>query len=79
MCRAAPAGVGSTNHLGKVWRSPCESVRIHALARLPAEVRYLVLPMRPAGTEGMNEEQLAEIVTRDSMIGTGVVHGLSAR
>jgi len=44
-----------------------------------AELRYLVLPMRPAGTEGMNEEQLAEIVTRDSMIGTGVVNGLSAR
>src|SRR5437016_1701537 len=44
-----------------------------------AELRYLVLPMRPAGTEGMNEEQLAEIVTRDSMIGTGVVNGRSAR
>ena len=38
-----------------------------------AELRYLVLPMRPAGTEGMNEEQLAELVTRDSMIGTGQV------
>ena len=37
-----------------------------------AEVRYLVLPMRPAGTEGRSEEQLAEIVSRDSMIGTGV-------
>ncbi len=35
-----------------------------------AEVRYLVLPMRPAGTESWSEEQLAEIVTRDSMIGT---------
>jgi nitrile hydratase subunit alpha len=34
-----------------------------------AELRYLVLPMRPAGTEGMSEEQLAELVTRDSMIG----------
>src|SRR3954466_12895535 len=38
-----------------------------------AELRYLVLPMRPAGTEGMSEEQLAEIVTRDSMIGTALV------
>ena len=38
-----------------------------------AELRYLVLPMRPPGTEGMNEEQLAELVTRDSMIGTGQV------
>jgi nitrile hydratase len=37
-----------------------------------AEVRYLVLPMRPARTEGFSEEQLAELVTRDSMIGTGV-------
>src|SRR5438128_4256235 len=44
-----------------------------------AELRYLVLPERPAGTESMSEEQLAEIVTRDSMIGTGVVNGLSAR
>ena len=37
-----------------------------------AEIRYLVVPERPAGTEGMNEEQLAELVTRDSMIGTGL-------
>jgi nitrile hydratase len=37
-----------------------------------AETRYLVLPMRPAGTEGWSEEQLAELVTRDSMIGTGL-------
>lgn len=37
-----------------------------------AEVRYLVIPMRPAGTEGMSEEALAELVTRDSMIGTGL-------
>jgi nitrile hydratase len=38
-----------------------------------AEVRYLVLPERPAGTEGMSEEDLAALVTRDSMIGTGLV------
>ena len=37
-----------------------------------AETRYLVLPMRPAGTEGWSEEQLATLVTRDSMIGTGL-------
>ncbi len=36
-----------------------------------AEVRYLVVPMRPAGTDGWSEDQLAAIVTRDSMIGTG--------
>jgi nitrile hydratase len=38
-----------------------------------AEVRYLVVPMRPAGTEGWSADQLAAIVTRDSMIGTGLV------
>lgn len=37
-----------------------------------AEVRYLVIPMRPAGTEGLDETQLAAWVTRDSMIGTGL-------
>jgi len=37
-----------------------------------AETRYLVLPQRPAGTEAWSEEQLAVLVTRDSMIGTGV-------
>lgn len=37
-----------------------------------AETRYLVLPMRPAGTEAMSEAELVELVTRDSMIGTGV-------
>ena len=36
-----------------------------------AEVRYLVVPMRPAGTDGFTAEQLAALVTRDSMIGTG--------
>jgi nitrile hydratase subunit alpha len=36
-----------------------------------AEVRYLVIPERPAGTDGWSEEQLAELVTRDSMIGVG--------
>ncbi|HWS74424.1 MAG TPA: nitrile hydratase subunit alpha [Quisquiliibacterium sp.] len=37
-----------------------------------AEIRYLVLPMRPAGTEGWSEERLAGLVTRDAMIGTGL-------
>lgn len=36
-----------------------------------AEQRYLVLPLRPAGTDGWTEEQLADLVTRNSMIGTG--------
>lgn len=38
-----------------------------------AEMRYLILPMRPAGTEGWDIERLAALVTRDSMIGTGLV------
>jgi nitrile hydratase len=36
-----------------------------------AETRFIVLPMRPAGTEGFSEDQLTGLVTRDSMIGTG--------
>ncbi|OWU82939.1 nitrile hydratase [Oceanicola sp. 22II-s10i] len=37
-----------------------------------AEMRYLVVPMRPEGTEAMTREQLIDLVTRDSMIGTGL-------
>ena len=37
-----------------------------------AEIRYLVIPMRPGGTEGLDETELAALVTRDSMIGTGL-------
>jgi nitrile hydratase len=37
-----------------------------------AEIRYLVLPQRPERTEGWSEDELAELVTRDSMIGTGL-------
>jgi nitrile hydratase subunit alpha len=42
-----------------------------------AETRYMVLPMRPDGTDGWSAEQLADIVTRDSMIGTGLVEAAS--
>jgi len=38
-----------------------------------AETRYLVLPMQPSNTNNWSEDRLAEIVTRDSMIGTGLV------
>lgn len=38
-----------------------------------AEIRYLVVPMRPAGTNGMSEAELAKLVTRDAMIGTAVI------
>lgn len=37
-----------------------------------AELRYLVVPLRPAGTDGWTQEQLATLVTRDAMIGTGL-------
>ncbi|QDB99977.1 nitrile hydratase subunit alpha [Mesorhizobium sp. 8] len=37
-----------------------------------AELRYLVVPMRPEGSQGLDEEALADLVTRDSMIGTGL-------
>ena len=37
-----------------------------------ADMRYIVIPMRPEGTENMSQNELAELVTRDSMIGTGV-------
>lgn len=42
-----------------------------------SEMRYWVLPQRPAGTEGWTEEQLADLVTRDSMIGVGSVKAAS--
>jgi nitrile hydratase subunit alpha len=41
-------------------------IRVHDST---ADMRYLVLPMRPAGTDGWSEERLAELVTRDSLIG----------
>lgn len=43
-------------------------VRVHDST---SELRYMVLPERPAGTEGFTEEQLVQLVTRDSMIGVG--------
>lgn len=44
-----------------------------------AELRYLVVPQRPAGTDGWMVEQLADLVTRDSMIGTGLARPPEAR
>jgi hypothetical protein len=45
-----------------------DDVEIH-VSDSTAMVRYLVLPLRPAGTENLTEEQLAALVTRDAMIG----------
>lgn len=42
------------------------AVRVHDST---ADMRYLVLPKRPKGTEGWSEEKLAQIVTRDTMVG----------
>ncbi len=43
-----------------------------------AEVRYLVVPQRPAGSEALSEAELADLVTRDSMIGTGLAKAPAA-
>ena len=53
---------------------PPEGVEV-AVHDSTADVRYMVLPMRPAGTEDMGERELAELVTRDSLIGAGVPRG----
>ena len=47
------------------------TIRVHDST---ADMRYVVLPARPAGTDGMSETELAKLVTRDSMIGTGLPH-----
>lgn len=43
-----------------------------------AELRYLVIPQRPAGTQSLNESELAALVSRDAMIGTAIVAGVPA-
>jgi len=48
-------------------------VRVHDST---ADIRYLVLPLRPKGTQGWSEDDLAKLVTRDSMI--GVMNALSS-
>ena len=48
---------------------PDRQVRVHDST---ADMRYMILPMRPAGTEDMSEEELAGLVTRDSLIGVTV-------
>ena len=53
---------------------PHVNVRVHDST---ADLRYLVLPMRPEGTEGYSDEALAALVTRDSMIGTAIVRAPS--
>ena len=50
---------------------PPEGVEV-AVHDSTADIRYMVLPMRPAGTEGLSEQELAELVTRDDLIGVSV-------
>src|SRR5215470_11621112 len=69
----------SLNYRSRVVKEPRSVLKEFGLELAPdvevrvydstADLRYLVVPARPAGTEGMSEEQLAELVTRDSMIG----------
>jgi nitrile hydratase len=54
-----------------------EGVTVH-VHDSTADLRYLVLPMRPAGSEGLSEEDLAQLVTRDSMVGVAVPAGRSS-
>lgn len=56
---------------------PPEGIRV-AVHDSTADVRYMVLPMRPPGTEGMDEEALAGLVTRDCLVGAGVPRTPSA-
>jgi nitrile hydratase len=54
-----------------------ETVAIH-VSDATAQVRYLVLPRRPAGTEHLTESELAQLVTRDSMIGVSLLEAESS-
>ena len=64
---------------GKVLAEMGVSLGSHVDIRVwdsSAEIRYMVLPMRPTGTQNFKEEQLAELVTRDSMIGVELLGGV---
>jgi hypothetical protein len=52
---------------GRVGTIDGTEVRVHDSN---ADLRYIVLPMRPAGTETLSEQQLADLVTRDCLVGT---------
>ncbi len=79
---APPAWYKSTAYRSRVVREPRkvlaefgvdvpDSTKIRVLDST-ADLRFLVIPMRPDGTDGLQEEALAKLVTRDSMIGTGL-------
>jgi nitrile hydratase len=76
----SPAWYKSKSYRSRVVREPRKvlaefGVKLHEVVDVrvhdsTAELRYMVLPQRPAGTEGWSEEKLASLVTRDSLIGT---------
>lgn len=80
-----PAWYKSDAYRARAVREPREVLAEFGVTPLPtqkvrvwdstAEMRYLVLPMRPVGTEGLSAEELAALVSRDSMVGTGLVEG----
>ena len=79
-CRRSGTSRRPTARARSPIRAACSRISASALPKdieirvwdSTAEIRYLVIPMRPAGTEGWSEDKLAELVTRDSMIGTGL-------
>jgi nitrile hydratase len=83
-----PSWYKTPQYRGRVVRWPREvlaefgvSVPTHVEIRVwdsSSEARYLVLPRRPVGTDGLAEHELAALVTRDAMIGTGIVSSPAA-
>jgi len=79
---SSPGWYKSPAYRSRIVREPRQVLREFGLEVPPereirvwdsnAELRYLVMPQRPLGTEGWSEDALAELVTRNSMIGTGV-------
>ncbi|MFD5407709.1 nitrile hydratase subunit alpha [Streptomyces griseorubiginosus] len=79
----SPSWYKSEAYRSRVVREPREVLREFGLELPPgteitvwdssAETRYLVLPRRPEGTEGLGEEELAALVTRNALIGTAAV------
>ncbi len=62
----------SARRAARIWTGTAEEVEVRVWDST-AELRYLVLPERPAGTEKLSEEELAALVTRDAMIGVAKV------
>jgi nitrile hydratase alpha subunit len=83
-----PTWYKSENYRKRVVREPRAVLREFGVELPPeteiriwdssADLRYIVVPQRPAGTDDLSEEQLAALVTRESMIGTGLVAGPAA-